>query len=91
MNLTARKLRKRLTDAKKKLWRHIRKRKLMGFKFRRKAPIGKYIVNFVGFEQRLLIELNGGQHAANQDYDHSRMEWLRFPPILTFPHEGGRE
>ena len=57
MNLTARKLRKRLTDAEQKLWQHIRKRQLMGFKFRRQAPIGKYIVDFVCFEQRLIIEL----------------------------------
>ena len=49
----------------------------MGFRFRRQAPIGKYIVDFVCFEKRLVIELDGGQHAANQEYDHSRSEWLR--------------
>jgi len=48
----------------------------MGFKFRRQAPIGKYIVDFVCFEQQLVIELDGGQHAVNQDYDNIRTEWL---------------
>ena len=77
MNLIARKLRSRLTDAEKKLWQHIRYRQMMGFKFRRQAPIGRYIVDFVCYEQRLVIELDGGQHAVSQQYDHSRSEWLR--------------
>ena len=76
MNLNARELRNRLTDAEQKLWQHIRARQMMGFKFRRQAPIGKYIVDFVCFERRLIIELDGGQHAVNQDYDHIRTEWL---------------
>jgi len=49
----------------------------MGFKFRRQAPIVNYIVDFVCFEQRLVIELDGGHHAVNQDYDYCRSEWLR--------------
>jgi len=49
----------------------------MGFKFRRQAPIGRYIVDFVCFEQKLVIELDGGQHAVRQHYDHSRSEWLQ--------------
>ena len=77
MNLTARKLRRRLTDAEQKLWQHIRNRQLMGFRFRRQAPIGKYIVDFVCFEKRLVIELDGGQHAVHQEYDNYRSEWLR--------------
>ena len=77
MNVTARTLRKNLTDAEQMLWRHIRNCQLYGHKFRRQAPIGKYIVDFVCFEKRLVIELDGGQHAVNQDYDHCRSEWLR--------------
>jgi very-short-patch-repair endonuclease len=77
MNLSARKLRSRLTDAEQKLWQHIRNRQLMGFRFRRQAPIGKFIVDFVCFEHRLVIELDGGQHAVYKDYDHSRTQWLR--------------
>jgi len=90
MNITARTLRRRLTDAEQKIWRHIRKRQLMGFRFRRQAPIGKYIVDFVCLEQRLIIELDGGQHAVNQDYDRSRSEWLRsqgFKVIRFWNHD----
>ena len=76
MNLTARKLRRRLTDAEQKLWQHIRQRQMMGFKFRRQSPIGRYIVDFVCVEKRLIVELDGGQHAVQHDYDHCRSEWL---------------
>jgi very-short-patch-repair endonuclease len=76
VNSTARQLRTRLTDAEQKLWQHIRGRQLMGFKFRRQAPIGKYIVDFVCFEQKLILELDGGQHAVQQNYDNARTEWL---------------
>ena len=76
MNSNARHLRKNLTDAEQELWRHIRKRQLLGCKFQRQAPIGKYIVDIVCFEKRLIIELDGGQHATRQEYDHYRTEWL---------------
>lgn len=90
MNSTAQKLRKTLTDAEQKLWRHIRKQQLMGFKFRRQSPIGKYVVDFVCLEKRLVVELDGGQHAATQVYNHSRSEWLRsqgFKVIRFWNHD----
>jgi very-short-patch-repair endonuclease len=62
----------------------------MDFKFRRQAPIGKYVVDFVCFEQRLIIELDGGQHAVQQDYDKSRSEWLQsqgFKVIRFWNHD----
>jgi len=77
MNPTARQLRISLTDAEQRLWRQIRNRQLLGCKFRRQAPIGKYIVDFVCFEKRLIVELDGGQHARHQGYDHDRTEWLQ--------------
>lgn len=73
----ARQLRKNLTDAEQKLWRHIRERQMKGYKFRRQAPIGKYIVDFVCFEKKLIIELDGGQHATQFDYDQHRSQWLQ--------------
>jgi len=76
MNLRDRHLRKNLTDAEQTLWQHIRNRQRYGHKFRRQAPIGKYIVDFVCFEKRLIVELDGGQHAAHQDEDNHRSEWL---------------
>jgi very-short-patch-repair endonuclease len=73
----ARHLRKNLTDAEQKLWRHIRNRQIKGFRFRRQAPIGNYIVDFVCFEKKLIIELDGGQHSEQQEYDHHRSLWLK--------------
>jgi len=90
MDSTARKLRKNLTDAEHELWRHIRNRQLFGCRFRRQAPIGKYIVDFVCFEKKLIIELDGGQHAQDQDDDHRRSEWLQsrgFKVIRFWNHD----
>jgi len=72
MNVTARNLRTRVTDAEQELWRHIRKRQLPGFRYGRQVPIGEYNVDFVGFEKRLVIEVDGGKHAVNEDYDRRR-------------------
>ncbi len=48
-----------------------------GIKFRRQAPIGAYIVDFVAFESRLVIEVDGGQHAEDgKDNDMRRDAWL---------------
>ncbi len=71
----ARDLRKNSTDAEKRLWYYLRANRL-GFKFKRQAPIGKYIVDFVCLEKRLIIELDGGQHMDNQMYDTKRTDWL---------------
>jgi very-short-patch-repair endonuclease len=71
----AKKLRKNLTDAEKYLWYVLRINNL-GVKFRRQAPIGNYIVDFVCYEKKLIIELDGGQHYQSAD-DKVRDEWLR--------------
>lgn len=68
----ARELRKRSTEAEKLLWRRLSRRQLEGFKFRRQQPIGRYIVDFVNFETKLIIELDGGQHATQKDQDKKR-------------------
>lgn len=59
----ARQLRRNETAAERRLWQALRDRKLGGMKFRRQVPIGRYIVDFVSFERRLVVELDGGQHA----------------------------
>ena len=56
----ARHLRKNMTDAERHLWLKLRGKQLAGRKFRRQAPIGPYIVDFVCFERKLVIELDGG-------------------------------
>jgi very-short-patch-repair endonuclease len=68
----ARNLRKRLTDAEIFLWNHLRMKQLDGHKFRRQQPIDHYIVDFVCFEKRLIIELDGGQHASEREKDIER-------------------
>lgn len=69
-------LRKNLTDAGLKLWRHIRLRQIGGFKFRKQHPVGPYILDFARVEKRLAIELDGGQHGEYADYDSRRSAYL---------------
>lgn len=54
------------------LWRRLRARQIEGVKFRRQQPLEDYIVDFVSFEKRLVIELDGGQHAVNREEDSMR-------------------
>ncbi|HBL16983.1 MAG: hypothetical protein A2X36_00620 [Elusimicrobia bacterium GWA2_69_24] len=72
----ARKLRASMTDAERRLWRHLRLRQLQGLKFRRQVPIGPYIVDFVSFEARLIIEVDGGQNVERAMEDARRTAWL---------------
>jgi very-short-patch-repair endonuclease len=74
----ARKLRREQTDVERKLWFALRDRQFHGFKFRRQQPIGPYVVDFVCFEAKLVIELDGEQHgdAAHDAYDRARTERL---------------
>ena len=78
-NETARALRKRLTPQEVKLWVKLRELKSVGFRFRRQAPIGPYIVDFVSFKSRLVIEADGGQHNMPEGIqsDHARDGFLR--------------
>ncbi len=74
----ARSLRQSSTDSERLLWRHLRDRRLGGFKFRRQAPIGRYIVDFACFEVKVVVELDGSQHAeeSQAERDLARDEWL---------------
>ena len=73
----ARELRKNATDCERLLWQHLRAHRLQGFKFKRQQPLGLYIVDFVCFEARLIIEADGGHHAEQAEYDNRRDDWLR--------------
>ena len=77
MKSLARTLRKESTDAERWLWQRLRHRELLGWKFRRQHPIGRYIVDFVCIEKRIIIELDGSQHAENQITDSARSEYLK--------------
>ena len=71
----ARNLRKAATDAENALWHRLRSRRLDGHKFVRQQPIGPYIVDLVCRESRLIVEVDGGQHADNTS-DAVRDKWL---------------
>ncbi len=72
----ARYLRKNLTDAERKLWLMLRNRRFYGYKFRRQYWIEKYIVDFICIEKNLIIELDGGQHIEQKEYDEKRARRL---------------
>ena len=69
-------LRKRPTDAELLLWKQLRLKQLEGLKFRRQQPIDNYIVDFVCFERRIVIEVDGGQHAIQKEDDILRDTYL---------------
>ncbi|HWI23594.1 MAG TPA: endonuclease domain-containing protein [Lysobacter sp.] len=61
----ARELRSNMTDAERRLWHCLRLRQLAGHRFRRQCPVGPYIADFACLERRLIVELDGGQHAGS--------------------------
>jgi very-short-patch-repair endonuclease len=72
----ARILRTNLTDAEKRLWQKLKRRQIGTMKFRRQQPIGQFIVDFVCLERRLIVEVDGGQHAERRNHDAKRTSWL---------------
>ena len=72
----AKHLRRTMTDVEVKLWVALRDRRFENFKFRRQVPIGKYIVDFVCQEKKLIVELDGSQHEGSV-HDQVRDAWLR--------------
>lgn len=72
----ARRMRSAMTEAEVKLWNELRAHRLMGLGFRRQVPIGRYIVDFACPEHRLVVEVDGSQHAENQTYDQARTTYL---------------
>jgi very-short-patch-repair endonuclease len=72
----ARTLRKNSTDAEQRLWSRLRGRQLDGCRFRRQAPLGPYVADFVCFAARLVIEIDGGQHSWRANEDAARTSWF---------------
>jgi very-short-patch-repair endonuclease len=72
----ARILRVEATDAERKLWALLRGRRLAGVKFRRQVPIDRYYADFACVEAKVIVELDGGQHHDQADYDAARTETL---------------
>jgi very-short-patch-repair endonuclease len=73
----SRSLRKNPTDAEKKLWAHLRRKQISGRRFRRQHPLGRYIVDFVCLEAKLIVEIDGGQHTESAHGDAQRTQWLQ--------------
>ena len=71
----ARDLRRNMTDAEQRLWHYLRRRQLAGHRFRRQCPVGPYVADFACLERRLIIELDGGQHAGSA-HDRCRDAYL---------------
>ena len=80
----ARELRRNMTETEKFVWYRIRREKLGGYKFRRQHPVGPYIVDFVCLERKLVLELDGGQHAEQVEYDQKRTAWLESRGFRVF-------
>jgi very-short-patch-repair endonuclease len=74
---TARRLRREQTEWEHNLWTRLRRRQLKGFKFRRQHPIGPFFADFFCPEAKLVIEIDGSQHADELALDKNRTEFLR--------------
>jgi very-short-patch-repair endonuclease len=79
----SRELRINQTPAETQLWRGLRNRKLGGYKFRRQAVIGDWIVDFLCCDVKLIIEIDGDTHAGRECYDAKRTEWLEAQGFLV--------
>ena len=74
----AKELLQKQTEAEKILWLRLRGRRVCGAKFRRQEPVGRYIVDFVSFENKLVLEIDGSSHeqADGKTNDAQRTAWL---------------
>ncbi len=84
----ARFLRKSSTDAEQLLWYNLRNRRFFGIKFKRQQPINSYIVDFISFERKIIIEIDGGQHTeekkAFQDQKRSNVLERKGYQVIRF-------
>ncbi len=81
----AKNLRKMSTDTEKVVWKQLRAKRFSGLKFRRQQPLGPYIADFVCFEKKIIIELDGGQHAfpGKIQGDLKRDKWFEAQGYTT--------
>jgi len=79
----AKRLRRQQTDAERILWFRLRGRRLAGWKFKRQVPIDRFIVDFVCADAKLIVELDGGQHAVCVLRDEERTRTLEMTGYLV--------
>ncbi|MDW5510132.1 endonuclease domain-containing protein [Serratia proteamaculans] len=72
----SRRLRANMSNAEKMVWLQLKDRRFYGLKFRRQFPVGPYFVDFVCWQRKLVIELDGGQHMGQASYDTRRSHFL---------------
>jgi very-short-patch-repair endonuclease len=65
-----------MTDAERRLWHHLRAHRFHGLGFRRQVPLGPYVADFLCEAQRLIVEVDGGQHADRTVEDAQRTAWF---------------
>ena len=82
LNHLAKNLRRNQTQAELNLWWALRSRQIEGAKFKRQHPIGPYIVDFICFDAKLVVEVDGSQHALRVDEDAIRTHFLE-SKVLT--------
>src|SRR4030065_860193 len=70
-------LRNNMSDAEQALWHLLRGRQISGVRFRRQHPFGDYILDFVCLENKLVIEVDGGQHEQQAWHDENRTQKLQ--------------
>lgn len=83
-------LRRDMTDAERTLWFRLRGRRLEGYRFRKQVPLGHYVADFACMAPRLVVEVDGGQHASQIERDETRTEWLQsqgFKVLRFWNHE----
>lgn len=88
----AKKLRKNMTLAERKVWEMVKFKRILGFRFKRQTVIRGYIVDFYCGKLKIVIEIDGSSHEGRQDYDSRRqkvlenlgMRVLRFTNDMVF-------
>lgn len=85
----AKQLRWQMTPAEERLWEKLHKKQLHGLKFRRQHPLYRFIFDFYCHAHKLVIEVDGGIHNKQKEYDARRDEWLRLTghKVLRFTNE----
>jgi very-short-patch-repair endonuclease len=87
----AKQLRRTMTRAETLLWRHLKADRLAGLNFRRQAPIGNYIADFIAHSRKLIVEVDGESHDFEERIrrDERRDAWLasRGYRVLRFTND----
>ncbi len=76
VQVRAQQLRREMTPAEKKLWQYLRNEQIEGAHFRKQAPVGRFILDFLCAKAKLVVEVDGDTHADSVEYDAERTCWL---------------